>query len=416
MFLEVHRRTWRTGPVYASDIGPLSYGQLYLLRDIEHLPRERWHEANAWSRWSLATGVATERVRQALRSLATRCPSLRTTYDLSDPARPRQRITTDDDVEITATEPGTGEDATARVAEAINQPFDLRARPAWRAHVLTERGHATEVFLVRHHIVADGPSDTVLEKEFRTFLSDQSTTRAMTGPLDLALWQRSPEQQLAWAAAVEHRDRAFATAGSHGFPGVDPARTGALQCVLQSSAAHAHARELAAGTRTSVSSVVLAVYTLAVAQVTGLERLVAESECSNRFDPRWREVVSSMVQPVAIPVTAVDDLADHVTRVHRAAMTAYRRGMYDVDAVAKLPSAGDHTATCGYNFFPWLELAEQRADDPEPVWEKPTAAVRAGCSLRAAEKGTTLKLCLRTSGIERDRAAAVMKHMRALLG
>lgn len=400
--------------MHDNDFGPLSYGQLHLWRDVEQLPRERWHEVNAWSRWSLPADVGTERVRRALRALTARFPSLRTTYDLTDPARPRQRITTHD-VEITVVGRGSAEETMATTEDVLNHPFDLRERPAWRALVLTGRDRAAEVFLVRHHIVADGPSDGVLAHEFRTFLSDQDEPEAAAGPLDLALWQRSPAQERAWAAAVERWEQTFTAADGRGFPGADPANTVALQCVLQSSAAYGHARVLAARTGTSVSSVVLAVYTLAIAQVTGVERLVAESECSNRFHPRWRSVVSSMVQPVPIPVTATDDLAEHITRVHRAAMTAYRRGMYDVDTVAALPSAADHTATCEYNFFPWQEITEPPADSPEPVWAEPTSAVRSSCSLRAAEKGDTLKLCLRTRGIEQDRVAAVMKHMQALL-
>jgi hypothetical protein len=409
--------------VHSNDYGPLSYGQLAFWRDVEHLPRERWHEANAWSRWTLtateATGseaAGTGRVRQALRALAARCPSLRTTYDLSDPARPRQRITTGgsalDAVEITAAERGPDDRAAA---EVLSRPFDLCEGPAWRVLVLTARGRATELFLVRHHIVADGPSDGVLEQEFRRFLRDPATPEAAAGPLDLALWQRSPEQERTRAAAAERWEHAFATAHGRGFPGTAPKGAGALQCVLQSSTAHERARELANRTRTSLSSVVLGAFTLALARVTGVEGLVAESECANRFHPRWRGVVSSLVQPVPIPVTAVDDLAEHLVRVHRTAMTAYRRGMYDVDGLAALPGAAEHAATCEYNFFPWLELGERLTDSPEPVWEEPTAAIRSGCSLRAAEKGPTLKLCLRTRGIEQDRVAAVMKHLQALL-
>lgn len=401
--------------------GPLSFGQLHFWRAVEHLPRERWHEANAWSRWSLPAGTDTGRVRQALRAVAARFPSLRTTYDLTDPARPRQRLAGDtvgetvgDAVDVTTFEHGSAEEAVAAAAAVIGRPFDLLERPAWRALVLTERGHATDVFLVRHHIVADGASDAVLEQGFRAALAGRDAPEPAAGPLDLALWQRDPHQQRARAAAVDRWAQVFAEGAGRGFPGADPALAGTLQCALRSSAALTRARAIAEGTGTSVSTVVLAAYTLAVARVTGVDRLVAESECANRFDPRWRAVVSSMVQRVPIPLTATDDLAEHLDRVHRAAMTAYRRGMYDCDAVALLPAAEDYTATCEYNFFPWLDPTE-RPDSPEPVWEEPTTALRSTCVLRAAEKDSMLTLCLRTRGIERDRTGAVMRHLRALL-
>jgi hypothetical protein len=215
-------------------------------------------------------------------------------------------------------------------------------------------------------------------------------------------------------ANLECWRKVLADGVGRGFPGADPAGVGTLQYVLQSSAALGRARELAERTRTSVSSVVLAVYTLAIARGTGVDRQVAESDCANRFDPRWRNAVSSMVQRVPIPVSVTDDLIEHITRVHRAGMAAYRRGMYDVDAVAALPSAGDHTATCEYNFFPWLDPTE-RPDSPEPVWEEPTTVLTSTCVLRAAARDSMLTLCLRTRGIEQDRTAEIMKHMQAML-
>lgn len=407
--------------MHTNNSGPLSYGQIDQWRDVEHHPREQWAEANVWSRWSLPADVGTERVRRTLRALAVRCPILRTTYDLSDPAEPRQQITTDvtvDDLEIITTECGSDEEALAVSDEVITRPFDLRERPAWRALVLTGRGGTAEVFLARHHIVTDGMCHALLEDEFRTLLSEetaQDTVTAADGPLDLALWQRSPEQEPARAATVEHWERVFASAAGQGFPGVDPAGTGKLQYDLRSSAVLGRARDLAVRTRTSVASVVLAAYTLAVAKVIGVDRLVAESESSNRFNHRWRNVVAPMSQLVPFVVTATDDLAEHVTRVHHAAMTAYRRGMYDLDAVRAMPSAADYAPTCRYNFLPWQEIDIHPVDSPEPVWAEPNSWVRIGCALYAAEMDGMLRLRLRTRGVEQDRTAAVMKHMLTLL-
>jgi Condensation domain len=396
--------------MHASGIGPLSHGQLEVWREVEGLPRERWHEANTWSGWSLPDGVETEQVRRALRTVGAHHPSLHTAYDLADPTSPTQSVAAFDDVELTAFESG---ETAAMAAEVFDRPFDLRHGFGWRAHVVTESGRPTEVLLVRHHIVADGWCDGLLERDFYTFLRDPAAAPAATGPLELATWQHAAQQQRTWASAAAHWEKVLTFGAGNGFPGADPNVNQGLQCTVRSRVAHAHARELAARTRTSLSSVVLAAYTLAVARVTGVERLVAESMCSNRFRPQWREVVTSMNQWSAAPITAVDDLEEHISRVHRAAMTAYRHSMYDVDAVAGLRSStGSHEATCAYNFFTWQDLSGLPADDPEPVWEEPFSTIGHGCYLRAAEEaGVSLTLRLRTKGIEKDRAAAVMKHM-----
>ncbi|MFD0530451.1 MSMEG_1061 family FMN-dependent PPOX-type flavoprotein [Kitasatospora arboriphila] len=68
----------------------LSHGQLSVWRDVEGLPRHRWHEANTWTHWTVPDGVGTGRVRQALHALGARHQSLHTVYDFGDPAAPRQ--------------------------------------------------------------------------------------------------------------------------------------------------------------------------------------------------------------------------------------------------------------------------------------------------------------------------------------
>jgi hypothetical protein len=395
--------------MHASGIGALSYGQLSVWRDIEGLPRERWHEANTWSRWSVPEGVGTERVRQALRALGTRHPSLHTIYDLADPASPRQ-LTTAFDVEISE-----GGGTAAMVAELQARPFDLREDFGWRARIVTEGGRPTDVILVRHHMVADGWCDGVLEQDLRAFLRDPAPETA-TGPLDLAAWQHSEQQERARAAAAAHWEKVFTFGAGNGFPGADPSGAGALQSTLRSRVAHAHATELAARTQTSLSSVVLAAYTLAVARVTGVDRLVAQSMCANRFHLQWRQVVTSMNQWTAAPLIAVDDLEQHISRVHRAAMAAYRHGMYNVDTVAALRSGDAYEATCAYNFLTLQHLAGPVTENPEPVWEEPFSTIGHGCYLRATdEAGTALALRLRTKGIPADRVAAVLKHLHTLL-
>jgi hypothetical protein len=391
---------------------PLSYGQLSEWRNVDSHPRERWHEANTWSRWLLPDGVKTSAVRGALRALATRHLSLRTIYDFTDPACPRQLLGPVDGADLTEAECATPEEDAALSNAALNRPFDLRVEVGWRAQIRTRRGRPTEVLLVRHHIVADNWSDAVLEQDFFAYLRYAAPTTPAPTPLDLATWQRSQERTR--AAATAYWQGIFASGDGRGFPGSDPTRTGQMQCTLRSRLAYLGAHELATRTRTSLSNVVLAAYTLAVAQITGITRLVAHSMCANRFHPQWRHTVTSMSQYAAIPLTLLDDLAEQTVQVYRAAMVAYRHSMYDPDTIAGFHA--EHEPTCTYNFFPWQDITGPPTDDPEPVWEEPASTVSGGCYLRAAEDtGRTLKLRLMTNGIERERVAWIMKQTHALL-
>jgi hypothetical protein len=404
----------------SSNSGPLSHGQLSDWRDVEGLPRHRWHEANIWVGWSIPDGVDLDRARRAVLALGQRHPSLRTRYDLSDPASPRQLVDPVAAVEIV--EGDVDGDPMAEITALVNRPFDLRTEHGWRVRLATRHGRPTDLLVFRHHIVADGWCNDVLEQDFHAFLRDPTAVSVAAGPLDLATWQHAAQQQRTRAAVTAYWEKVFDLATGSGFPRADPAGAGALRCAIRSRAAHAHATAVAARTGTSLSSVVLAAYTLAVARVAGTDALVAQAMCANRFAPQWRQVVTTMNQWAAILVEPVDDLAEHATRVHRAVMTSYRYGMYDVDTVAGLRAAAeersgrDAEALCSYNFVSVPEISGPPPADDELFWDEPFSTVGHGCYLRATEEaGSALALRIRTKGIDRERVTAVMKHLHAVL-
>ncbi|GAA1083127.1 condensation domain-containing protein [Kitasatospora arboriphila] len=412
-----------------ADAGLLSHGQLSVWRDVEGLPRHRWHEANTWTHWTVPDGVGTGRVRQALHALGARHQSLHTVYDFGDPAAPRQVLRPfDGEVGITESPAGpatAGPAATA--AELLAEPFHLEREFGWRARIVTKGGRPTTVVLVKHHLTADGWCDGVLAADFRRLLHepDLPAEPFAPGPSELADWQHSEQRARQRNAAAAHWERVF-TSGRAAYPRPDGAAAGFLQCTVRSRRARAGAQAIADRAGVPLSAAVLAAYTLSLARTAGLDFVVAQLMSSNRFLPQWRDVVTSMNQWTAAPL-AVDpgaDLAEHAARTHRAALAAYRHGMYDVDTVADLcgrswPHPVPYEATCAYNFLA-LEgptgPGDPAGNDPEVLWEEPFSTIGHGCYLRATDEGgTSLALRLRTRDIPRDQVAAVVEGTHALL-
>lgn len=392
----------------APDTGRLSYGQLSVWRDIEGLPRDRWHEANGWTRWPLPDGLDVARVRRALRALGARHPSLRTTYDLTDPAAPRQVLTAGAEPEVTERE--VHGDVVAEATELVGRPFDLRGEVGWRARIGTSGGRPVDVLFVKHHMAADGWCGDVLEGDFRTLLRDPEALPVAAGPLDLATWQYGPQQERSRAAGLAYWQKVAGFGPGNAFAATGTAGDGALRCAIRSHRAYTRGLELAARTRTSLSSVVLAAYTMAVAQVTGHAEVATQLMCANRFSPQWRDVVTSMNQWATAPLTAVDDLGAQAGQVHRAVLTAYRYGSYDVDTVPVF-----ETST-GYNFITVPDVPGPPLPEDELFWDEPFSTIGHHCYLRVVEEaGAALTVRIRTKGIERERVAALMKHMHTLL-
>ncbi|MFD7164763.1 condensation domain-containing protein [Streptomyces violascens] len=401
------------------DTGVLSYGQLSVWRDIESLPRERRHEANTWAHWEVPPGTTAEQVRKALRTLGVRHPSLRTVYEVHGGV-PRQAVRSfGGGVELDCVEGSPG-DTGPMTDELLGRAFELGEDFGWRARIVTESGRPTTVLLAKHHIVADGWCDAVLQRDFRTVLRDPAAPPPTAGPLDLAQWQHSEHRARARESAALHWEKVYAS-GASGFP--LHSADGFLQCTLRSRRARAGAQALAERTGAALASVVLAAYTLAVARIGGVEQLVTQVMFSNRSHPQWRSVVTSMNQWVAAPLTVGDSFEEHIARVGGATLRAYRHGMYDVDAAAALQRHADrpYEATCAFNYLRLDGLSTQGGrglaePEDEPQWERPFSTIGHGCYLRAADEGgDTLALRLRTHGIPRDRVAALVTETCSLL-
>ena len=76
----------------AATTAPLTFGQMSVWRDIAGLPRARWQEANIFHSFDFPKPVSRRQLCQVLTELDAKHESLRTVYDIDDPAEPRQRL------------------------------------------------------------------------------------------------------------------------------------------------------------------------------------------------------------------------------------------------------------------------------------------------------------------------------------
>lgn len=423
------------------DSVPLSYGQLSVWRDIDDLPRARWHEANFGGRLPVPdAGFTPAEVVAAVRGLGARHESLRTIYSMADRKAPLQRVEpvgAESDVDVTEVECAAGE-VNMLLFEQMQQPFDLDREYSWRARVITNGGRPSEILLVRHHITADGGSDAVLEADLRAALkgggaASQEADQAVPGPVALSEWQHSPERERGRKSTRSHWEKIFTTEPVS-LPRIAPAGVGEelLQCMIRSQRAHECAQRLATRLGVPLPSVVLAAYTWSVAHVAQVPGVVVDLMSSNRFHPQWSEIVTSMNQWAAASVTLPEradepatQFVEYVRHVQARSFAAYRHGMYDVDEIADLRERawahGDERySVCAYNFIDLKALSSPLTDDPpggvETAWERPFHSIGHPCYLRAIDEGgQALTLRLRTKEIASGTAERIVRGIYDLL-
>jgi hypothetical protein len=196
------------------------------------------------------------------------------------------------------------------------------------------------------HLAVDHNAIEVLKRDFAALLGDPGRQPDQPGhqPLDQAELEATPAERHRADVALDYVRRQspriprclYALPGAH-------ARGESLAVELSSVAAAMAVRRVAARTRTSRSSIVLAAICAVLARRAGHPELVFPLVSGNRFEPRLVNYVGSLAQsPIATIETggrSFDELAGHTWM--RAA-EASRHGRYDTARQAAIDKLTEH--------------------------------------------------------------------------
>ncbi len=194
------------------------------------------------------------------------------------------------------------------------------------------------------HLAVDDGAIGILKRDFARLLGDPARRLAAPAghqPLDQAELEATPTGRRTAETALDHvREQSWRIPHClYALPGAR-ANGESLAVELSSVAAAMAVRRVAARTRASRSSVVLAAICAVVARRAGYRELVFPVTSSNRFERHLVNYVGPLVQSalatVEIGGKSFDELAGHTWTT---VMEASRRGRYDTvkrDAMAEL--------------------------------------------------------------------------------
>jgi hypothetical protein len=406
---------------------PLTFGQLVVWRDVDALPRSRWHEGNWVFSTDVPAGVGAADVRAAVDRLAERHGVLRTTYDVSDPARPTQRVR--ELAELPLDFEAVTLDSAAAVEQASAQlrlePFDLRSQRPYRALLVDSPGART-LLISKHHIAVDAWSVELLSAELAMMFdgNDDALPAPSEDVCALAFEQRSAAWQRRREASERHHRTVFGVPAAR-FRELNPA-LGTMQGYFESARLHTVASRIARECRVSLSSVLISAYARAVSEQCTDFPIRMALMSSNRFSQRWAGLVTTLNQMLPVTVEVDDQCLQRpaLEAVQARSLRAYRLAMFDYDAMQPsnlgLPPDTDRTPTCMYNFVPsWVSEPTSPPQDgnvPDISWEPVFTSLGPRCHLRVYETTRdTLIPILRTTGISEAVNVEILQRMYSMI-
>jgi hypothetical protein len=332
--------------------GPLTLGQLDLYEWLSQNPDHLY--VILCVELPVPAMVSVDDVAEAVAVLIARHESLRTTYVPGE--QPRQRVAASGVQLLEVCSLGEGQwgpgDRPA-VAGALTRWLRESPDPGpspVRVAVAIAPGAGRRVIACAaafSHLAVDQGSIEILQRDFAGLLADPARRPAGPPghqPLDQAELEATPaERRRAEAALAYLREQSRRIPRClYALPGAR-ADGESLAVELSSVAAAMAVWQVAARTRTSRSSVVLAAICAVVARRANYPELVFPLSSSNRFEPHLVNYVGSLAQSsiatVEIAGRSFDELAGHIWTT---VIEASRHGRYDLVKQAAIDKLTEH--------------------------------------------------------------------------
>jgi hypothetical protein len=319
--------------------GPLTLGQLNIYVWLSRIPDHPY--GILYAELPVPAVVSVGDVAEATAMLIARHESLRTTYVPDEP--PRQRVAAAGVQLLEVCSLGEGQwgpqdrpDVAGALVQWLRESPDPGPRPV-RMAVAIAPGAGDRVIACAArftHLTMDHGAVEILKRDFAGLLGDPARRRAgrpAHQPLDQAELEATPAERRRADTALEYQ-REQSQRIPHCLYAAPGARhSGESPAVELSSAAAAMAvRQVAARTRASRSSIVLAAICAVVARRAGYRELVFPLLSSNRFERHLVNYAGSLVAASCATIDtggrSFDELAGHTWM---RAMEASRHGRYD---------------------------------------------------------------------------------------
>jgi hypothetical protein len=353
---------------------PMTLGQLNILEWLSGAPGHPY--ATLGAELAVSGDVRVADVVETIAVLLARHESLRTRYRDGDP--PTQRVLDSGVLMLgVCSTDACGPDRPAIAARLLRQlraePLDPAGLPLRVAVAVVEDTDTVVAAAMEvSHLAADLRAMEIVRQEFAAMMADRSARRVgppRHQPLDQAELESSPRPRRQADAALRYWREQLSRMPQCLYATPRTASGGESLCARLSSVAGALAASaVAARTKTSRSSIVLAAICAVLAQRTGYRDLLFPALSSNRFEPRLTHYVGTMAQgsltALEVAGRGFDALARHTWT---AVLESCRHSRYDAFHRVAMARRIEHDRGVRFDYEPLFNSVVAETGVPNRV-------------------------------------------------
>ncbi|NOQ25537.1 MAG: amino acid adenylation domain-containing protein, partial [Bacteroidales bacterium] len=318
---------------------------------------------------SLGKEVDKSRIEEVFKQLINRHESFRTSINVVD-NEPIQLISKD--VEFKIEELSIENTEIEHTRNKFIKPFDLSKAPFLRATIVDIKGEESLLMIDIHHIISDGTSHAILEKEFQALLSGEELAPLPLQYRDYSQWQNSKEQQ----ELIKNQEQYWLNKFEGEIPvlnlPIDYARP-LMQSHEGATVSFVLSKEDTDGLRfftkengLTLYMSLLSVFSILLSKLSGQDDIVVGTPIAGRNHADLESIVGMFINTLSIPneVKGEETIREFVSSLKQTLLGTYENQNYQFeDLVDKVSVARDTSRNPIFDvLFNLLNQAEHNGD------------------------------------------------------
>jgi tyrocidine synthetase-3 len=251
----------------------------------------------------LGQGITKEKIELTFKKLIARHESLRTSFEILN-EKPIQRIHKDIDFPVRWA--NVSEVEAENIISHFIEPFDLSQAPILRVELLTIASIRQTLLIDMHHIITDGLSQNILEKEFIALYSGEEFPPLRLRYKDYVEWQNNEKQRL----LINEEERYWLELFGDEVPVLNlptdyprpimQSFEGSLVGFLLTTEESQIFKELVKQTGATLYMCILSVFTILLSRLSGLEDIIVGTPIAARRHVDLENIIGMFVNTLAM--------------------------------------------------------------------------------------------------------------------
>ncbi|MCU0287155.1 MAG: amino acid adenylation domain-containing protein, partial [Acidobacteria bacterium] len=247
--------------------------------------------------------INKEKLESIFKALIARHESLRTSFEIVN-EKPVQKIHKEIAFSIRCEYASTAE--VEHIIANFDKPFDLSKAPLLRVALLTVASTRQILLIDMHHIITDGISRSILEKEFMALYSGKELPPLRLQYKDYSEWQNNQQQRLLikeqekyWLEMFAEEIPVFNLPADFSRPKMQSFEGGQVRFLLTVKES-LKLKELAKQTGVTLYMCILSVFTILLSRLSGQEDIVVGTPIAARRHADLEKIIGMFVNTLAM--------------------------------------------------------------------------------------------------------------------